>query len=725
MEYATAPAAHVDFETRALVNLPAVGPWVYFEHPLTDAWCCSYAIGDAPVRHWLRGEPCPRDLADHIEDGFPLIAHNAMGFERICFQLLMGPRYGWPVPRDEQWHCTAALAAAMALPRALEQAAAVMSTSAPQKDKEGAALMRTMMKPRAVITAGEQLKCEACKGKGLVGPPRHKTACDDCVGLGFTIADADKIVWWDDPELIQRLAAYCDQDVETERGLHSRCRPLSVVERAVFLLDGRANARGITVDVATVLRALDIVKEQMAALSAELYLHTNGAVGRATEIARLTEWLVAQGIAAESLESLDKYAVRDLLAFDLPPNVRRVIEIRAEGSKSSVGKLQALLDRVSADGRMRDNLLIYGASTGRWSGRGAQLQNLPRPGNIKNERGERQDVQNAIALLADPRVTAETIDLLYGPPLAVISECLRGMLLAAPGYELVVADFNAIEARVNAWLAHQGDLLELFRSGADPYCAMAAKIYGRPAESFGKDSRERQLGKKVVLGCGYQMGWQRFRDSCAEEGIVIDDDTAKAIIKIYRAANDKIVQFWRDLQDAALDAVDHPGEVFGAGQIPGDYGMRINFVVRGSFLWVRLPSGRLLAYARPHTRWREIEIEDSETGELIRITRRVVAYWGVDATTKQWVRQYAYGGFWCENVTQATARDLMASAMLRVEAAGYPVILTIHDEIIAEVPAGFGDVREFERLMCDADPWAEGCPIKAEGWRGTRLRKGG
>jgi DNA polymerase family A len=650
---------HLDVETRSTVDLKEVGPWVYVQHPSTDLWCACWAIGDGPNQTWRPGDPPPEPLVEHVVARRPLVAHNAMAFERLIYRFFLGPRHGWPEPGLEQWHCTCALAAAMALPRGLDEAARALGLAV-QKDMAGRRLMLQMARPRRIEPDGS-------------------------------------IVWWDQAEKIERLTEYCRQDVEVERALHRRLRPLSAAERDVFLLDARINERGVAVDLELVEAAEALVADTQSELDAEMRRLTGGKVEAATQAVRLVGWLRACGIDAESV---DKPAVAELLQAGLPDDVRRALEIRAEAARSSTAKLQAFRARTCADGRLRDNLRYHGCATGRFSGKGVQLQNLPRPSMVI-------DVDGAIAAVRR-REPEWWIDAFIGPPMAAVSDCLRGMLVAAPGMELIAADFTAIEARVLAWLAGQRDLLRLFATGGDAYRHMAAEIYGRAADTIAKGSLERQLGKQAVLGCGYGLGAPKFRTTCIIAGIQIDDGLAERVVQTYRSTNDRIVALWRELEQAAVRAVQQPGLI-----VPAAAG-RVRFRVKGGFLWLVLPSGRPLAYASP-------SIEDHETpwGEL----RPQVTSLGVNSITRAWERQSAYGGKWTENVVQAIARDLLVAAMLRLEQAGYPIVLSVHDEIVAEVPAGFGAVQEFEELMCQLPDWATGCPVAAEGWRATRYRK--
>jgi DNA polymerase len=268
---------------------------------------------------------------------------------------------------------------------------------------------------------------------------------------------------------------------------------------------------------------------------------------------------------------------------------------------------------------------------------------------------------------------------------------------------------------VLAWLAGQYDKLDAFRAfdtktGPDLYLVAAAGIYNVPIGSLNKKSPERQIGKVAELACGYQGGVGAFQTMAHTYGVKIPDEQAEKIVKGWRAANGEIKGYWYDLEEKAFRAVTHPGETVVAGNC--------KFKVVGSFLWLQLPSGRALCYPYPHLEWKEMPWTDDD-GRPVK--KQVVAYKGVNSYTRKWETLYAYGGKWAENITQAVARDVMAEAMVRVEKAGYPVVLTVHDEVVCE--ADGGDEEEFETLMTTLPTWAAGLPVAAEAWSGARYRK--
>ena len=466
---------HLDFETRSTVDLRVTGAYRYAEDPETEVILACYAVDDGPVQTWFHTDAValPEDLRAALEDDDCIIvAHNA-GFEKAMMRYIMGPRHGWPVPPPHRWDDTAARAARQALPRSLEGAAMALGLEV-QKDTEGRSLMLRMCRPRSVAEDG-------------------------------------KITWWDDDARMKRLAQYCATDVEVERELDKILRQLTPEEREIWLLTEEMNDRGVAIDVDFATYAVQVASEAQEALNKELNEITDGAVTAATNVGKLRQWLLSKGfgVLEGEDESLNKKAVENLLKSGaIPDDVRRVLEIRLLAGKSSVKKFQAMLDRVSKDGRVRGNLMYHGASTGRWSGAGVQLQNLPRD-TVKDFDWSRKNLTASMDKV-----------------LSTLSRMVRGSIMAAPEHRLMWADYAAVEARGVAWLAGQTDLIDLFAKGGKVYEEMAAVIFNVPAEEIGKDSLERFLGKTVILGCGYSMGAQKFRMSCAAMGTEIDEELA-------------------------------------------------------------------------------------------------------------------------------------------------------------------------------------------------------
>jgi len=664
----TKPTLHIDLETRSTIDLRKTGVYVYAEHLSTDVWCAAYAIDDGPIELWTPewGHPEPVRLA--VQHGWPIVAHNA-AFERIIWKHILTPRYGWPEPKLEQWRCTMVMAYEMGLPGSLENAAAAVGLTA-GKDMEGRRLMLQMSKPRLATKKNPELR------------------------------------WWDDQEKLDRLYAYCKQDVEVERQLEKRLLPLRPLEQTLWQLDQKINDRGVLVDRPLCDAALAVVATTTARLDKEIFKVTDGGVRACSNVQELKTWIADYGLPQDGLAKDD---LAELLKLDLQPEVRRALEIRQEASKASVSKIAALLRGRSDDGRARGLLQFYAASPGRWGGRRFQPHNLKRPELIQDDEDLKAEQMRAGAIEAVMTGDADVVEMTWGPPLTVVGDLLRSMVVAAPGRTIMAADYSNVEGCGSAWLAGEEKKLQAYRAyqagtGPDLYKVAAADIYGI---SIGEvDKPKRQIGKVSELACGYQGAVGAFQKMAYTYGVKVPDEQAASIVKAWRLNNPNIVQFWWDLDDAARFAVEKPGQV-------GDVG-KIKFKTSGSFLFMQLPNRRCLVYPYPRVVEKLMPWGDYKD---------VVTYKGIDSYTRKWGDCYGYGGLWLQNATEAICRDLLAEAMLRFEAKGFPVILTVHDEVVCEPPLGFGTVENFESEMCVLPGWAEGFPVAASGFEGARYHK--
>ncbi len=485
--------------------------------------------------------------------------------------------------------------------------------------------------------------------------------------------------WWNTKDKIDTLVAYCIQDVKTELSVAATLNDMPDSERRLYQLDQRINDRGVKVDLDLIERVSKLANSASENIDAEIKRLTNGQVKAATNAMDLTAWLRGYGL---KVNSVDKQTVTRMLGMEkLHPIIKQVLRLRQDGAKSSTAKYEAMVNAANADDRMRGLLMYHGAATGRWSGRLVQPQNFPRP------QKKQAELDEIIAKLKADEDVSE-----YGAGTVLASDLLRSMLIADDGHRLMFADYSAIEARVLAWIAGQTDLVETFRNGGDVYKEMASAIYNVNVESV--TDGQRQVGKMAILGCGYGMGGKRFAEQCATMGINVDEDEAKRIVSVYREKNNRIAQYWRDSENDFVEMVKGAGRV-GSVELP-------------------LPSGRSLTYHNPRI------IQRETPWGAMRDTAQVDT---LNSVTRQWVSQIIWGGLLTENVVQATARDLMATAMMALELKGYNVILSVHDEIISEVPDDFGSLEEMIEIMTRVPAWADGCPVNAEGKEGKRYRK--
>lgn len=690
-------------------GLGAVGAAVYSEHPSTEVLSLSYNLKDGiGPRLWIPGMPPPYDLFNHILQGGLIEAANS-GFEYFIWLNVCHRRMGWPALRHLQLRDTLAKARAHSLPGALGKIAKVLEVK-DQKIDEGKRLLDKFSKPR--------------------NPTKN---------------DARTRIRPTDPDALvdgNALYTYNLGDIKAESAVSACIPDLSDYELKLWLLDQKINFRGVHIDKEAVDACLEIVRQATEKYTAELIALTGGYVQTAGEIKKITEWVGGRGVHVPGMTADD---VETLLARpNLPGDVKRVLEIRASLGAASVKKLYSISRRLCSDNRIRDILSYCGADrTGRWAGRGPQPQNLPNSGpkvrrcDVVNGCGHYSGdfrgtacpwcsapdwalapedwsidaVEDAITVIKYRRL--DLVERVFGDAIAAVSGCLRGMFTAAPGKDFICSDYSAIEAVVLAALAGEEWRLEVFRTHGKIYEMSASKITGIPFEEFAKHKKEtgqhhpmrKKVGKVAELASGYQGGLGAWKNFGADE--FMSDEEIKANIKKWRAESPMIVKFWYGLEEATVAAIQNPGQCF---EFRG-----LKFGCKDDVLYIQLLSGRKLSYHQPRlhpdvTSWGK---------QVLKIT-----YMGMDSVTKQWVRLDTYGGKLCENVVQATARDILAHALLLADEAGYDPVLHIHDEMVSEVDEGWGTVEELERIMTTLPHWCKDWPIKAAGgWRGKRYRK--
>lgn len=685
----------IDFETASAADLKEVGAWSYSCHDSTRVYVVSfcYATGRdqrTAVERWAPGAPPPARLFDYVRAGGLLLAHNA-GFERAIWSNILTPHFGWPAYDIDQWRDSQSAGLAINLPSALDGLCQALGC-ATQKDAEGAKLMKLMA-----------------------------VAVWDPVIGDWSYPHAT-------PANLKRLAQYCDADVLAMLDAWWRLPPLSVDELRLFLEDQRVNERGVFLDQSFAAKLRRLATQRESELSNEALVASAGVLKNSTASPALKTWLKEHGVKLPTLtrktkagvttsETIGKDAVTALLEDPrIEGPVRRVLTNRVEANKAtSLAKLKRVPKMVGSDGRLRNALQFCAAHTGRWASYGVQLHNLPK-NNLSDE------ASDLTALCVD-REDLALLKCCEETPMASLSQSLRSIIAAPDGYDLIAADYSSVEACGLAWLADQRDKLEFlhnyfaeiaqFRVGRRS--AKPMDLYEFAAQSIG--SKSRPLGKVCELALGYGMGDVKFAGTGAKMGVVLSLKEFRDVKRSWRDTNAMIVEFWHDLEDAAKAAILNPGKAYVCGKITA--------ASTPTVLALRLPSGRSLRYWKPEVveMVKEIEVVDDE-GHIVKkeIEGEEIRFWSTVDSGARLAPKTTYGGKLVENVTQAVCRDLLGAALPRAEAAGYPIVMHVHDSAAAQVLEGEGDVEEFSQLMAQRPTWAAGFPVDAAGYRAKRFR---
>jgi DNA polymerase bacteriophage-type len=586
-----------DYETRSTVSLKACGAWIYARHPTTEVLCCAYCVDNGEIELWTPGHPIPQpfiDAACHPE--WIGTAFNDQ-FERWIEQHIMGPRYGWPLVPIERHRCLQAAGLAMALPASLDAMSAALKLRI-RKDLAGRRNMLAMSRPR-------------------------QARADE---------DPDGVYWHDDTVRRALLHVYGRQDVATERALHRRIGFLPADEQANWVLDARINDRGVPIDRRLLEAAIKVTEAAKREIAAEIASITGGVVTGINQTARILSWLAANGCVVSDLQkpTLRKALTRSVL----PAAARRVIDLRLSGAIAAASKLKTMHNWMDQDDRIRGAFRYHGASTGRFSSLGVQLQNM--------KRASITDMAGAIAAVMTGDL--DHLRKLYPQPIEVIGSITRALICAPPGRKFLIADLSGIESRVVAWVSGQQSKLDMWeafdRSGHpedEPYRRLGIEIFNLPPE------QARDTGKTADLAFSY-MGsigaWRKLAPT--------DDTSTEAQIlqrrNFWRSAHPHTTQFWTKIDRAAKIAIRSPGTV-----VPVSDGIAFRYG-RDGFLRLRLPSGRRLTY--PFARLKTVNT--AFYGDT------VVSF--MDSAAGRWSEcrhgHGAYGGLWTENVVQAIARSV-------------------------------------------------------------------
>ncbi len=631
-------ALWIDFETRSRVDLGAKGVYNYAQDMSTEVLCMSYAFDDGEVVTWVPGQPFPIQVAQHTG---PIYAHNA-AFERLIFWYVLGQNF-----KLEQFYCTATQARANCAPGGLEDVGRFAGASM-KKDHRGSQLIRLLSIPRADGTFN------------------------------------------DDATLMAEMVSYCEQDVRAMREISKAMRPLSAEELADYHVSERINDRGVLVDVPLARAAMRYAQDELVEIEERVAELTDGEI-MSVRSPKMREWVLERvGEQAKKLMfvngkySIDKTVRANLLAMEnpdeIPPAVAEVIQCADDLWASSVAKFSRMADLADdEDCRVRGAFVFAGGSaTGRASSYGLQVHNFTR-----KCAKEPDEVRNAM-------VRGHSIVPKYGRR---VTDVLRGMLrpalTPAPGKKFVVADWSAIEGRVNPWLAASaaGDAkLDIFRNKLDPYKVNAAATYG--VQYMDVTDEQRQVGKVQELALGFAGGVGAFAAMGRAYGVHFEEMQAKRIVEAWRRANPWSVPFWQSLEEAYTRAMRNKGHEFSAG--------RVTYLFDGQHLWYVLPSGRVLCY--PYAR---LESEGVTYAK---------ASWKPAADAKEWPRARLWKGLACENITQATANDILRAALRQLD----DVVLHVHDEIVIETDKPEDVKSELGRIMSDSPAWASDLPLTAE-----------
>jgi len=640
-------------------------------------------------------------------------------FEFWIWNMVCAPRYGWPPLPLDQCRCDMSRSRRFSLPGALGKAAAVLGTA--EKDKRGTQLIQRLTRPHTPTK----------------NRPAHRWT--------------PQTAW---PDFLD-LYSYCGQDVVAEDAAAARIPELTPSELATWQTDQVINLRGVQVDTDALDAALDILGQAERKYTLELATLTGGAVGSVSEVARLTAWLAGQGA---HLPDMRADTVTEWLGKLPPGPARRALEIRAVLGGANVKKLRTLKLQVSSDGRLRDQYMYCGADrTGRWSAGGVQLQNLtgkgphtaeceacgqifnPDTGDLCPRCGAHmwhtlpawsvEAVEQAVADVLTRDL--ELIERVWGDPVTLLAGCLRGLFTAKPGHDLVCVDFSAIEAVVIACLARCQWRIDALTAGRDIYLDSGSRLTGTPYEDYqaykkehGGQHPDRKKFKIFELALAYG-GWIGAVMAFGG-GDIMEESEIKQTILAWREASPEIVAFWggqfvwcgpgkwdyraelHGLEGAMIQAIMFPGQCFHVTDI--------SYAVHNDVLYCRLPSGRFLHYHKPRLTPNEDKLHRGPSVQI--------SFEGYNSNPTKgpvgWHRLEIYGARAAENVTQAVAADLQADALKRCEAAGYPIVMHTHDCQVAEVPEGFGSVKELAAIACERPPWAAFWPIKGSGWRNKR-----
>lgn len=558
-----------------------------------------------------------------------------------------------------QWRCSSVQALELGLPSRLANVAEALGLPQ-QKDKRGKALIDYFSKPAKAKISGE------CNGQMSL----------------YEKSNSIRHMPSDAPDKWQIFKDYCKQDVEVERAIKKKLSrfPIRDSEQRLWEYDQRINDRGVRVDIPFVEKAIEYNNIYSKICYDEAQQLTG--LENPKSVPQLKKWLEAE--TGETIDSLDKDKIKELMSSDISLKVKRVLFLRSMLAKTSVSKYEAMKRSVCSDGRVRGLLQFYGANrTGRWAGRIVQVQNLPQ-NHLRDLEYARECVKSG---------DFDDFEMLFGYVPGTLSELIRTALVPSEGRRFIVSDFSAIEARVLSYLADEKWRLEVFRTHGKIYEASAAQMFHVPVESIHKGDPLRQKGKIAELALGYGGSVGAMVNMGALK-MGLDEDELQPIVDRWRGSNTAITTFWKTVENAAFDAINGK---------PSKIKHGISFVKEAGILFVGLPSGRCIAYVKPQIGTNKFD-------------RPAITYMGMNQTSNKWERLETWGGKLTENIVQAFARDCLAESIIRLEQRGFEVNFHVHDEVILDVPEGVSSAEEVSAIMCEPVAWADGLPLNADGY---------
>lgn len=636
----------IDFETRSAIDLTEQGLDIYANDPTTEVLCIAFGTAPTNIGVYDPKRQSPGTLLKHVKNGGKIQAWNAM-FEYAIWNCVCVPKYGWPPLKLEQCIDSMAIAAANNVPQSLGDAAIFMDAQH-KKDTRGRYLIQKLCKPKKDGT------------------------------------------WDESGALMAELFNYCADDVRAEMSIVADLRPLTAEEQKVWGLTQRINLRGVPVDLKGLGHAISAVEAAQNTIDQET-LKLTGC--KPSERAKLLAWLNAQGAGLDDLTA--KTVSAKLVDTNLHPAVRRALELRQDGSQTSVAKYAKMLE-IQREGKIRNTLIYHGASTGRFASRGGlNLQNIARP----DIRFSDEDLEEIAGRVFEKGQSATMTEL---------SSIVRNAIMAPDSKTFVDVDFSSVENRVGVWLADQKDKVEMFRRNLDEYKVFASEsLYRVPYDEITKD--QRQVSKSAVLGCLFGQGSKGLVKYAEGMGVVMTEGQAKNAVDNYRISYSRVKALWALCENAAIQAVENPGVPFNAGS-------KLVLKVAKNALWLRLPSGRLICWQRP-----ELSLNPTPWGS----TKLGVSVHSMNTFSRQWGRNTLIGSSIFQSAVQGCARDFLTEGLSRLDEAGYEVVNLIHDEylLVTNEDNAEQTLADVLKMVTQPPKWALDMPLAGEGWVSKRYRK--